>query len=145
MDLEQIRAEVAKDMVFDDATLDREALRIPQLHGKYLNFLTDTKLTVVRCQQKYDSLYRLKWEYYTGKMDQSQLEALKWEPFQFKLLRTDVDMYLNTDPDLQNLQAKLEYEKAKFAFLESTLKDIMNRQWMIRCAIDFRKFITGVS
>ena len=144
MNLIDLRKEVENDLKFDESSLDSESLKIPQLHSKYLNFLTDSKLKIFKYQKDYDSLYRKKWEYYTGKLSDEELKNLNWPQFQLKLLRTDVDMYLKTDEDLQNLETKILIEKEKFNYIESIIKGIMNRHWMIRSAIDFRKFISGV-
>jgi hypothetical protein len=39
---------------------------------------------------------------------------------------------------------KLEYQKEKIDYLENVLKSINGRQWNIRGAIEWRKFINGV-
>ena len=41
MTLDEIREQIETDMVLDHSMLDTESLKIPQLHGKYLNFLLD--------------------------------------------------------------------------------------------------------
>jgi hypothetical protein len=40
MTLDEIRKELQRDTTVDGTMLDLESLKIPQLHGKYLNFLT---------------------------------------------------------------------------------------------------------
>ena len=44
MNLSDIKIMVEKDIEFDETELDKESLRIPQLHNKYLVFLTDNIL-----------------------------------------------------------------------------------------------------
>ena len=89
MDLSEIRKLVAEDMPIDDTELDVESMTIPQLHGKYLNFYLDEKLVLQKLNSDYYRLKKTKWEYYTGKLDQDQLEEYGWEPFQFKILKQD--------------------------------------------------------
>ena len=135
---------VADDIVMDDTELDIESLKTPQLHNKYLNFYHDEKLILVKQDEEYKRLYRLKWEYYTGKLDQDTLNKLEWEPFQLNILKADIDKYLNSDEDLSLIRLRLSYTKEKVDYLESVIKIISNRQWNIRSAIDWRKFLNGV-
>ena len=144
MNLNDLKAMVADDLVMDDTELDIESLRTPQLHNKYLNFYHDEKLVYVMEEEEYKKLYRLKWEYYTGKLDQETLDELGWEPFQLNILKADIDKYLNADEELSLIRMRLSYTKEKVDYLESIIKIISNRQWNIRSAIDWRKFVNGV-
>jgi len=133
-----------KDMPIDDTELDIESLKIPQLHNKYLNLFHDEKLVLCKTETDYKSLLRTKWEYYTGKLDQDQLNYYGWDIFPFKILKNDIQLYLDADADLIKQKGKMQYQKEKVSYLESILKSINNRQWSIRGAIDWRKFISGV-
>ena len=143
MDLSEIRKLVAEDMPIDDTELDVESMTIPQLHSKYLNFYLDEKLLLQKLNSDCYRLKKTKWEYYTGKLDQDQLEEYGWEPFQFKILKQDIDLYMDSDEDLQKLSNRVAYQKEKINYLDSILKSINNRQWNIRNAIEWRKFING--
>ena len=79
MDLRKIREMVTKDMPIDGTELDLESLKIPQLHNKYLNLYSDEKLVAKKLEFDYKALRRLKWEYYTGKLDEDKLEELSSE------------------------------------------------------------------
>ncbi len=144
MNLNDLKAMVADDIIMDDTELDIESLKTPQLHNKYLNFFHDEKLIYVKQEEEYKKLYRLKWEYYTGKMDQDSLDKLEWEPFQLNILKVDIEKYLSSDEDLSLIRLRLSYTKEKVDYLESVIKIISNRQWNIRSAIDWRKFLNGV-
>ena len=145
MKIEELREHADRDMVFDDTQLDREALRIPQLHNKYLNFLTQERLALRALQFEYDRMRRVKWEYYTGKMDSEQLQQHGWQPFALRILKQDVDLYMNSDPDLAALRFKNDRQTEKVEYIESIIKGIMNRHWQIRSAIEWRKFTNGVN
>jgi DNA-binding transcriptional regulator YdaS (Cro superfamily) len=96
-------------------------------------------------QIEYDRMRKIKWEYYTGKMDKQQLESHGWEPFSLRILKQDVDLYMNSDADLSTIRAKIEIQNEKVDYIESIIKGIMNRHWQIRSAIDWRKFTNGVN
>ena len=80
------------------------------------------------------------WEYYTGKAPQ-QVYAEK--PFNLKILKTDIDKYMESDDELVKLKSKVEYIQTVIDFLDSTIKQISNRGFQIKNAIDWRKFTSG--
>ena len=144
MNLSDLRQMVSEDMAIDDTELDIESLRTPQLHNKYLNLFHDERLRLTQQEEEFKKLLRLKWEYYTGKMDEKMLNEMKWEPFQLNVLRTDIDKYIESDSDLSTLRMKISFTKEKVNYLESVVKIMNNRQWNIRSAIEWRKFINGM-
>lgn len=145
MKIDDVRAQVEQDLSVDSSELDRESLRIPQLHNKYLNLLMDARVSLKRHRIDYDVLRKSKWEYYTGKMDREQLEQHGWAPFQYRILKNDVEIYMNSDPDLVKIRTRIEIQTEVCDYLESVVKGIMNRHWQIRSAIDFLKFKNGVN
>jgi hypothetical protein len=143
MDIETIKKMVDQDMKIDDLNLDLESLRSPQLHGKYLNLLHDESLSLHKANIEQKELRRLKWEYYLGKIDQETLDEKGWQPFGLKILRTDIDVYLDSDKDLLRMEARIHYLKEKVKYLESVLQSIGRRGWDIKSAIEWKKFMSG--
>lgn len=143
MDIETIKKMVEKDMEIDDLNLDLESLKTPQLHGKYLNILHDESLVLHKNMIDLKEMRRLKWEYYLGKLDQETLKEKGWQPFGLKILRTDIDVYLDSDKDLLRLEAKVAFLKEKVKYLESVLQGISRRGWDIKSAIEWKKFMSG--
>lgn len=145
MNIEQIKEMVKADLKIDGTELGDESIRIPQLHGKYLNIYHDECLVLRKLDADYNSLRKKKWEYYNGKLSQQELDQFGWEPFGHRILRQDIDIYMDADDDLVKIRSKIELQKAKVEYLDSTIKGINNRQWMIRNAIEWRKFMSGVT
>jgi hypothetical protein len=143
MELSEIRKLVAEDSLIDDAELDVESIKIPQLHNKYLNIFHDEKLMLLRTEAEYKSMRRVRWEYYSGKMSKDELDEYGWEPFELKILKPDLCIYLDSDELLVKLNNKVAYQKEKIDYLESVIKSLNNRNWIIRNAIEWRKFIGG--
>jgi len=144
MNLHELKSMVEEDMIIDDTELDIESVKTPQLHNKYLNLYHDERLIFVKIEEEYKKLYKIKWEYYTGKIDEDTLKKYNWEPFQLNILKVDIDKYLEADTDLSILRMKVSFTKEKVNYLESVVKIVNNRQWNIRSAIDWRKFVSGV-
>ena len=140
MDLEQLQEQVDKDLKINDTELDLESLKTPQLHNQYMKHLTKYKLMLSRAETEYNVLKREKWEYYTGKADAS---VYAQKPFDLKILRTDIDKYLDSDEDLQKQKQKVDYLSTTVDFLDRTIRQIGNRGFTIKNAIDWRKFTSG--
>ena len=141
--LDDLRAELLKDMGLDETALDSESLRIPQLHGKYLNFLFDERLLLSKYEGDLARTTRVKWEYYTGKMSDEELQQRGLEPFQLKVLRQDISVYMDSDEDVIKARQRLQYQREKISLLEEVIKELNNRHWKIRNAIEWRKFTSG--
>ena len=141
MDLNELQNDVERDLKIDDTELDLESIRTPQLHNKYLKHYTKYSLQLKKAQDDYKELYRIKWEYYTGKADPSVYQA---QPFDLKILKSDVGIYLDADKDLQEVGQKEAYLAAVVTYLEKVLREINNRNWTIRNTIEWKKFIHGV-
>ena len=140
MDLEQLQNLAEKDLKINDTELDLESLKTPQLHNKYLKHLNNFKLLLSKANVDYYKMKKEKWEYYTGKAP-AQVYAEK--PFNLKLLKTDVDKYLDSDPELAKYKQKVDYIQTVVDFLDRTIKQISNRGFQIKNAIDWRKFTSG--
>lgn len=145
MTIDEIRKEIEKDTVIDSIQLDNESLKIPSLHGKYLSFLTDEKRVLRMLKNKYDEIVREKWEYYTGKSDPLVLKQKGIDQFPHKILRQDLDIYLNSDTDVQKIVLDVTNQTVKVELIEGFIKEINSRQWTIRNAIEWRKFTNGIN
>lgn len=143
MKLEEIRKEWDKDSVIDSSDLGRESLNIPRLHNKYYKiFMEEVKILKVK-ETTYDQLLKLKIEYYTGRSSDQDLKENSWEPFQLRLVKSDIPPYLDADKQLIQLKLDIAFQREKTNFAESILKTLNNRGFHIKNAIDWRKFTNG--
>ena len=140
MTLEELQAQADKVLVIDDTELDTESLKTPILHNKYLQYYNKFNLLLKKSQWEERTLQREKWEYYTGKSDP---EVYKQKPFDLKVLKNDVHIYINSDEDIQKIQAKIEYQSAIVSYLEQILRILNNRSFTIKNAIEWRRFTSG--
>ena len=140
MNIEEPYNDFKKKKKIDDTELDLESIRTPQIHNKYLKLYTKHSLQYKKLQDDYKVLYREKWEYYTGK---APPEVYAENPFELKVLRTDVGIYMEADKDLQQLGQRMAYTKQIVEYLERILREINNRNWTIRNTIEWKKFLHG--
>ena len=144
MRFDDIRKMVEKDMVIDDSELDLESLKIPQLHNKYLNLFHDERILLRKLEVERRELIRDKWEFYSGKMSEEELTRRGWEPFQLKVLKQDLDMYIQSDSDVTKVDDRITLQKEKVDYLASIVKSISGRGWEIKNAIEWRRFTSGI-
>jgi hypothetical protein len=142
MKLEEIEALWEHDIKIDRTELDSESLKIPSLHSKYYKIYLREKVQLKAEEQTYKQFYKLKHEYYTGKLSQSELNELGWEPFQF-VLKNDLQVYMDSDKELSERLLKLNVQKEKVEFLADIIKTLNTRGFLIKNALDFIRFTSG--
>lgn len=98
------------------------------------------KLAYRTLKIEYDEVELERWKYYTGK---AEPEVYKKEPFDFKVLRGDIDKFLNADKYIVEKKKKLAILEEKIRFLEETIKTMNNRNFTIKNAVDWMRFTMG--
>ena len=140
--LEQILKLWEVDSVIDQTEPSKELLKIPTLHSKYLGILTKHRIASKKAHFDYLRMRKIRWEYYTGKTSQEELEEYGWEPFQFAL-KSDVNTYLEADQHLIKLLEKKVYHEEVISVLESIMQELKQRTWQLRDFISWEKFVNG--
>jgi hypothetical protein len=143
MQLEELNEMWAKDAKIDEAQLGSEAIKIPQLHNKYYTIYSKEALRMRKLKSDLKELEHAKYEWYTGTMAEEDMKARGWRPNPLKILRTDVNKYIESDKDIINLSLRIDYHMQIANYLEDIIKQINNRNFMIRAAIDWVKFQSG--
>ena len=66
-------------------------------------------------------------------------------PFDYKLTtKEEVNMFIEGDDEVRKLQYKIEYVDQCLTYLDGVLRQINNRNFQIKNAIDWTKFQNGV-
>ena len=131
------------DVNIDNTDLANESIKIPKLHAKYYKLYSRENLLLQKLSRDYDKLYLLKSEYYLGKISDEDLKANNWQPFELKVLRQDLEMYLQADNAIIELLLKIAVQREKADFLKDVIKQITNRNFTIKNAVDFLRFCAG--
>ena len=143
MKFEEIQKLWSGDCEIDETELSQESVKIPQLHNKYLILFHDERLRLRTMKFDHSKLLKVKREYYSGRMDETELEAYDWEPFQYKLLKADVQEYIDADDDMIEGKKKISLQEEKVDYLEAIVKGLSNRGYLIKNAIDWKRFTEG--
>lgn len=132
-----------KDADIDRTEPGKALLDIPKLHSKYLNILSRHRLLSKEAEFKYSKTKKIKWEYYTGKLDDDTLEKHGWEPFPF-VLKSDITTYLESDEDMNKCLAQKAMHDEIVEVCTAILKELNSRTFQLRDFISWEKFIQGV-
>ena len=124
--LEQILKYWEKDSVIDQTEPGKELIRIPTLHSKYLGILIKHKIAAKKSHFDYLRMRKVKIEYFSGRMDQEELDSRGWQPFQF-VLKSDINAYLEGDDDLIKLLEKKVYHEETVSVIESVMGELKSR------------------
>ena len=140
MTLDELQAKAEKDLTIDDTELDLESLKTPQLHSQYLKTYSTYALMLKKAEGDYSKLHIKKWLFFTGK---AEPQEYKDKNFDLKVLRQDVDKFIDSDDDIIKQRQKVEYLKQICNYCENTLKQINNRTFQIKNAKEWKKFTMG--
>jgi len=142
MTLDELKIQASSDLpITDQEHLDQESFRNQEIKAKWLDYKTRYELLLVRNKGDYQKLYRAKWEYYGGKSD-AKVYASK--PFDLKVLKSDLAMYINSDNEIIELGAKISYLEIVIKYIDGIIKSIDNRGWDVSHAINWKKFEAGM-
>ena len=144
MNLQDAMTEWKQDAVFDEINLDKEIFKTPNLHAKYLEIYVEFKAKLAQAEKKLASLKFLKKKYYRGEMTREELEKHGWQQFQgLKMSTSEMTVTFDMDPDVADQEEKVAYYKTGVGALEYIMKSVQGRDYSIRSAIDFRKYLNG--
>jgi hypothetical protein len=126
--------------------LDEASQQTPQLHAKYLNYLTQAKLHLKRAEALQNILLKDKFLWYSGKMSRDDIDRRGWshDPFDgLKMMKGDLSYYYESDKGLQESEAKVTYYKVMIDALQEMVSNLKFRHSTIRNIIEIRKFEAG--
>jgi hypothetical protein len=145
MNLEQMQEMWDADCEIDDNYLGENSTATPKLHAKYVKLLVNTKLKHTKLSSDYNILRKNKFRYFRGELSREELTMLDWPQWQgVKPLKNEMDEFLSGDIDLNTLRVKIDYLETMIYFLESVLSQIKARDWQIKTAVEWKKFLAGM-
>lgn len=142
MNINEIEDLWEKDSQLDPDNLHLESIKIPSLHSKYYKIYNNISLLKKIEENKYLDIQKEKWLYYSGK---ASPEVYKENPFDHRVIKQDLDKYMSADQDIIRSATKIDYYNLMLKYLESILKNIENRTFVIKNSIEWSKFTAGYS
>ena len=143
MTIDEILENWNVDSKIDKTELGDAALDIPKLHHKYYQIYVKEKMLLRKQESELKQLKLDKYEFLTqGPNEETKDKGWKLPP-KGMILKGDIPMYLEGDQDIINLSLKIGYQQEKLELLDSIIKSVMNRGFLIKSAIDWQKFTMG--
>ena len=144
MKLEDIYDMWDKDAKYDDLALDADSLNISSLHAKYNRLLSETRSQLRSAIIKKKSHYSTLRDYYLGNLNNPEdLERIGRAPFLNKVLKNEVQGYIDSDGDLIRIDERIALLEEKVEVIMEIMKCIHKRGYDIKSAIEWRKFTNG--
>jgi Recombination, repair and ssDNA binding protein UvsY len=143
MKLDDILEMWSEDCIVNRLELGEESLKLPKLHSKYLRTYTEERLLLKRLEEERKELVKLKHDYYRGLLPEEDLKSNGWEPFRLNIIKSDLPMHLDADQDVIKLNLRIAMQQEKVDALESIIRSINNRGYLIKNAIEYEKFKVG--
>ena len=143
MTFEELNEMWVKDCKIDETILVRESSRTPELHSKYYNYFYREALRVRKLKADLVELEKAKTEYFNGSMDEIELKQRGWKPNPLKILRQDIQKYIESDREIINLSLRIAMHEENAKYLESIIRQINGRNFHIKNMLDTLKFQAG--
>ena len=140
MKTKDIQDMMEQDSVIDATQLDTESLKIPMLHNKYYNIYIEEYKILKALETSLKKETKFKTEYYLGKCPDSVYTE---KPLNLKILKADVETYIQTDNDIIEINTKITIQKVKVDLIDAFIKQINQRSFNIKNAIEFLRFKNG--
>ena len=140
MKIEDILKLIEEDKKIDYTQLDTESHKIPEQAVKYQQLAHDEALMLRHLEREYNVMKYKRWMYYMGKADD---EVYEKEPFDHKALKSDVNIFLESDKQLNELQDKISTQSEKLKLVVDAGKVMQNKSFNIKNALDHQKFMGG--
>ncbi len=142
MKLEQIEEMWSEDCIINTVNLTEETIKIPKLHSKYYSILLKERMILSKYKADYKRLKLEKYEFLINPTEDKI--KLGWKlPAQGKLLKNEVNQYLEADDLLIEQELKLGFQEEKVAYLKSIIDSINVRNFLIKNILEDRRFMNG--
>ena len=140
MKIENIKDMLEKDRSIDHTQLDTESLKIPEQAVKYQQMAHDEALRLRFLEKEYNVARYNRWMYYMGKADPDVYDK---EPFDHKVLKSDLNVFLDSDLILNEIQDRIFAQTEKLKLVVEAGKVMQNKSFNIKNALEHQKFMGG--
>lgn len=140
MTLEELEAGITEDAKIDATRLDSESLNIPTLHAKWMIILVHEERELKGLKIRLATLNKELYELYAGKAPD---EEYKKRNFHLKVLDKHAPLYIESDEAMIKLKSKIEMQGLKVDLVKEFIKQLNQRGFAIKNAIDYQKFKNG--
>lgn len=140
MKLDEIKEMAAQDVLIDPTDLIGASIDTPRLANKYQCILLEEEKILDALESKMLVDYKKLFDFYQGNAPEEEYIR---KNFHKKVLKSEIDRYINADPDYQELITKTKYQTRKVDYVKSIIRQLNNRSFIITNIINDNKFKNG--
>ena len=128
--LDEYLAEEDVDFDYTSEQVPYVMIKLPNLHSKWLRYLTFEKISLINRENKLTKLYKDKYEHFRTNKD--------------LLIDTKhIDYYILSDDEYVALSLQVDIRKKIISHLEEVIKRIKNMHYTLPKYIDWKRFELG--
>lgn len=143
--IDEVLKEWKEDSIIDELQINKELLKSPMLHAKYLEYFMSFKAKLAIAERKYNKMSFTRKRYYRGELTKDELDQYGWDQYQgLKMSNTEYNQHSNIDPILVDMKELVDSHKASVQCIEFIMKNIAGRDWAIKSLIEHNKFVAGI-
>lgn len=135
--------EAKEDIKLDLLDIENELLRNSHLIGKWLTYQQNQKAKFLLIETDYKRFLSKKKRYLMGRLDDEERESNGWPVEGNKILKADLDMWLDADDEILKKKKHYLVQKQIVEFIDSTLSQVVDKKWSIKAYLDYKKWIEG--
>jgi len=143
MTFEEMQVMWGEDSKIDLARLDQHSAESHHLMSKYMNIRSQERLMLAALESEGVKLRWLRRQWLLGEVPIEKLRELGWDKNPIKVIKMEVNDYLEADDLLTKHTMKIAVSKEKVSFLEDVVKALSFRSTAIRNIIDNKRFEAG--
>jgi hypothetical protein len=142
--IDQVLTEWKEDCKIDESKVNKELIKTPNLHAKYLDYYTYFKVKLAAAEKKYNILAWKKRRYFRGEMDKAELATNNWTQWTgLKPSSAELNQLLDMDSDMNDLGEVVAGYKTAVASCEFIMKSVGSRDWLLKSLIEYTKYLSG--
>ena len=143
MDIEEIEALWSVDSKIDMLDIATDSSQTYELHSKYYKILNRAKYTIAKLNGERSKLSLVLADHYLGNLDKDTMKQYGLQPFGRTVLKSDVPNWVASNNLMVEINLSIAQTQAIIDFLDSIIRAIHNKGFVVRNIIEQRKFENG--
>jgi len=142
--IDELKTRWKLDCLIDDVDIQKASVDSPRLHARYLGYLIDAKTELRKSANQCISLRKELIRYYSGLFTKEELDEKGWTQYQGKKpLKGELETMISAYPVYVELENRMNELEILIEALESIIKELYQRSYIIKNIIQARIFESG--
>lgn len=143
LSLDQVTSLWVIDSKIDFTEVGQESAKTGALHAKYLKIMAIHTTKLRESSRALAKIKNLRQSYYDGSIDQETEKKYGWKPFPYKVLKNDMDRFIEADEYVQKAQTMVARHEDIIEICKAIIKELGNRSYQLKAAVDWQRLMAG--